>query len=93
MRVSARGRQPSSRRAGGVQVEWSGTPQEVLHRSVYGKTMPIRIRLVAITLTVGIALVAAACLMHDSAKDPDVPSKRMADGHHWTTNNLNINSD
>jgi uncharacterized protein (TIGR02145 family) len=55
--------------------------------------MPIRIRFVAIALGIGSAFVGTACLTHGSAKDREVPSKRMPEGKQWTTNNLNLDAD
>src|SRR5262249_47861610 len=60
---------------------------------VHGKTMPIRIRVVAIALSVALGFAGAACLTHRSAKDPTVSSKRMPDGKQWTTENLNVDPD
>ena len=56
----------------------------------------IRIRVVAITLTISFGFVAGACSTNHSAKDQNaagmVSSRRMADGKEWTTTNLNVNA-
>lgn len=58
---------------------------------------PIRIRVVAISLSIAFGSVGASCLAHRSAKDQNVPgtihsSRRMPDGKQWMTENLNVNT-
>ena len=57
---------------------------------------PIRIRVVAIALSIAFGSVGSAGSMHRSANEPSVfgtiPSKRMADGKEWTTTNLSVNA-
>jgi uncharacterized protein (TIGR02145 family) len=58
---------------------------------------PIRLRVVAIALSIASASVGAADSAQRSAKDQNVSvtiasSKRMADGKQWTTANLNVNA-
>jgi uncharacterized protein (TIGR02145 family) len=60
--------------------------------------MPIRIRVVAIPLSIASGSVGAACLTHRSANDQNVSgtidsSRRMLDGKQWTTGNLNADTD
>jgi uncharacterized protein (TIGR02145 family) len=55
----------------------------------------IRIRVVAIVLTVACGFVCGACSTNRSVKDQNVSvisSKRMADGREWMTANLNVNA-
>jgi len=57
---------------------------------------PIRVRVVAIALSIAFGSVGAVGTTQRSAKDQNVsgaiPSKRMADGKEWTTANLNVNA-
>ena len=58
---------------------------------------PIRIRVVAIALSIAFGSVGGAGSMPRSAKDQNMsgtisPSRRMADGKEWTTANLNVNA-
>ena len=58
---------------------------------------PIRVSVVAITLSLACGFVAGASATQRSPKDQNVPaalasSKRMADGKEWTTANLNVNT-
>ena len=57
---------------------------------------PIRIRLVAITLTIAFGSVGGAGSTQRSAKDQHrsgtIASRRMADGKEWTTANLNVSA-
>jgi uncharacterized protein (TIGR02145 family) len=64
--------------------------------SVKDKTMPIRVWVVSIALSIGFGSVSAL-LQRLSAQDQKAlgtiySSKRMADGKHWTTHNLNVNT-
>jgi uncharacterized protein (TIGR02145 family) len=57
--------------------------------------MPIRIRVAAIALSMAFASVGSADSAQHSAKDQNVSgaipsSRRMADGHEWTTANLSV---
>jgi uncharacterized protein (TIGR02145 family) len=59
---------------------------------------PIRIRVVAIALSIAFGSVGASCLTHRSATDQKVPgtsysSRRMPDGKQWMTENLNVNTE
>lgn len=65
--------------------------------SVEDKMAPMRIRVVAISLTIAFGFVEASCSTHRSAKE-NVPgtissSRRMPDGKQWMTENLNVNAD
>jgi hypothetical protein len=58
---------------------------------------PIRIRVVAIALSIAFGSVGGAGSTQRSAKDQNVSgtissSRRMADGKEWTTANLNVNA-
>jgi uncharacterized protein (TIGR02145 family) len=58
----------------------------------------IRLRVVAIGLSLAVGSVAAPRLTHGSANDQNAPgtsysSKRMPDGKRWMTENLNVNTD
>ena len=58
---------------------------------------PIRIRVVAIALSIAFGCVGGAVSTQRSAKDQNVSvtissSRRMADGKEWTTANLNVNA-
>ena len=55
----------------------------------------MRIRGVAIALSIGLSFVGASCSTPRSAEDRNVPravasSRRMPDGNQWTTENLNV---
>jgi uncharacterized protein (TIGR02145 family) len=70
----------------------------LLTNSVQGRTMSIRIRVVAIALCIALGSVGAVYSTQRSAKDPEVSgtiysSKRMPDGKQWTTDNLNADTD
>jgi hypothetical protein len=51
--------------------------------------MPIRNRVVEISLCVAFGSAGLACLTHRSAYS----SRRMLDGKQWTTENLNVETD
>jgi uncharacterized protein (TIGR02145 family) len=56
---------------------------------------PMRIRVVAISLSIAFGSAGASCSMHRSAEDQNVPgtihsSRRMPDGKQWTTENLKV---
>ena len=57
---------------------------------------PIRIRVVAIALSIAFGSVGSAGSTHRSAKEPGVSArslpKRMADGKEWTTTNLSVDA-
>jgi len=72
----------------------------VAHRSLafHGKTMHIRVRVVAVALSIAVGPVSAACFARSSAKDQEASAamysfKRMPDGKEWTTENLNVDTD
>ena len=59
--------------------------------------MHIRVRVVALALSVAVGPVSAACFARGSAKDqaasaPMYSFKRMPDGKEWTTENLNVDT-
>jgi uncharacterized protein (TIGR02145 family) len=61
-----------------------------------GKTRPIRVCVASIALSIAFGS-ASASLERRSAQDQNASgttysSKRMADGKHWTTHNLNVNA-
>jgi uncharacterized protein (TIGR02145 family) len=60
------------------------------------KMTPIRIRVVAVALSIALGFVGASCWAQRSAKEQRVPSssyssRRMLDGKAWMTENLNVN--
>jgi uncharacterized protein (TIGR02145 family) len=66
--------------------------------SFQDKMTPIRIRVVAIALSIALGSVGASCLTHRSAKNQKVPgtsysARRMPDGKQWMTENLNVNAE
>ena len=66
--------------------------------SVQDRMAPIRIRVVAIFLSIAFGVVGASCSTHQSARDQDMSGRifssiRMPDGKQWMTENLNVNAD
>ena len=67
--------------------------------SVPDKLAPVGARVVAISLSIAFGLIGASCSAHRSANDDQnvagavAPSRRMADGKEWTTENLSVNAD
>ncbi|MDP9178326.1 MAG: hypothetical protein M3O61_11655 [Gemmatimonadota bacterium] len=58
---------------------------------------PMRIRVIAIALSIAAGAVGASCSTHRSDGDQNVPStiyssRRMPDGKRWMTENLNVNT-
>jgi uncharacterized protein (TIGR02145 family) len=68
-----------------------------LHHDGEGNMTPIRIRIVAIAVSIAFGSVGGAGSMPGSAKDQNVAGRtssfrRMADGKTWTTANLNLSA-
>ena len=64
--------------------------------SYEGQETPMRIRVVAILLSIALGSVGSSCSTHTSAKDQHVrgtiySSRRMPDGKQWMTENLHVN--
>ena len=65
--------------------------------SIQDRMTPMRIRVVAISLSIACGSVGASCSTRRSAEDRNVPgtifsSRRMPDGKEWMTENLNVNT-
>src|SRR5687768_14729519 len=65
--------------------------------TVQGQKTPMRLRVVAISLSIACGCVSTSCSTHSLAKDQHLPgtiysSRRMPDGKQWMTENLNVNT-
>src|SRR5688500_16224693 len=71
---------------------------EELTLAFQGRTMQIRLRVVAVALSIACASVTAACFDRSSADGQEASAtldafKRMPDGKEWTTATLNVDTD
>jgi uncharacterized protein (TIGR02145 family) len=69
----------------------------VIMTRLQGQETPMRIRVVAILLSIAFGSASTSCSTRPSEKDQHVPgtiysSRRMPDGKQWMTENLNVNT-